>query len=98
MAPVFARLGKHYRRRIEFIAVNAYDRPDIAKRFGVSSTPTFVLTRKGKALRRFYGNIPEPLLKQHLEPHAPPAPEGEDEEEEERGLLSRLLGGLFGRN
>ena len=42
MAPVFARLGKHYRRRIEFIAVNAYDRPDIAKRFGVSSTPTFL--------------------------------------------------------
>ena len=98
MAPVFERLGKHYRKRIEFIAVNTYDRPDIAKRFGVKATPTFILTRKGKALRRFYGNIPEPLLKQHLKPHAPPAPEGEDEEEEERGLLSRLLGGLFGRN
>ncbi|MCH7999151.1 MAG: thioredoxin family protein [Chloroflexi bacterium] len=95
---MFARLGKHYRKRIEFIAVNTYDRPDIAKRFGVSSTPTFILTRKGKALRRFYGNIPEPLLKQHLAPHAPPAPEGEEEEEEERGLLSRFLGGLFGRN
>ncbi len=99
MAPVFARLGKHYRKRIEFIAVNTYDRPDIAKRFGVKSTPTFILTRKGKALRRFYGNIPEPLLKQHLASHAPPAPEGEDvDEDEERGLLSRLLGGLFGRN
>ena len=99
MAPVFARLGKHYRKRIEFIAVNTYDRPDIAKRFGVKSTPTFILTRKGKALRLFYGNIPEPLLKQQLAPHAPPAPEGADEEEErERGLLSRLLGGLFGRN
>jgi thiol-disulfide isomerase/thioredoxin len=35
MAPVFARLGKQYRRQIEFVAVNAYDRPDIAKRFGV---------------------------------------------------------------
>ena len=99
MAPVFARLGKHYRKRIEFIAVNTYDRPDIAKRFGVSSTPTFILTRKGKALRRFYGNIPEPLLKQHLASHAPPAPEGADEDEdEERGLLSRFLGSLFGRN
>ena len=99
MAPVFARLGKHYRKRIEFIAVNTYDRPDIAKRFGVSSTPTFILTRKGKALRRFYGNIPEPLLKQHLASHAPLLPEGEDvDEDEERGLLSRLLSGLFGRN
>ncbi len=96
MAPVFGRLAKHYRKRIEFIAVNAYDRPDIAKKFGVKSTPTFILTRKGKALRRFYGNIPEPLLKQHLEPHAPPPPEGEDDEGE-RGLLSRLFG-LFGRN
>ena len=43
----------------------------------------------------FRGNIPEAILKQHLEPHAPPAAEGDDEEE--RGLLSRLLG-LFGRN
>lgn len=96
MAPVFGRLAKHYRKRIEFIAVNAYDRPDIAKRFGVRATPTFVLIRKGKPLRRFYGNIPEPILKQHLAPYAPSPPEGE-EEEEERGLLSRLLG-LFGRN
>jgi thioredoxin-like negative regulator of GroEL len=95
MAPVFGRLGKHYRKRIEFIAVNVYDRPDIAKRFGVKSTPTFILTRKGKALRHFRGNIPDALLKQHLDPYAPPAVEGDDEEE--RGLLSRLLG-LFGRN
>ncbi|GAG23847.1 unnamed protein product [marine sediment metagenome] len=97
MAPVFARLGKHYRRVIEFIAVNAYDRPDIAKRFGVNATPTFILTRKGKALRHFRGNIPEALLKQYLDPYAPSLPEGEEEEEESRGLVSRLLG-LFGRN
>jgi thioredoxin-like negative regulator of GroEL len=97
MAPVFARLGKHYRRQIEFVAVNAYDRPDIANRFGVKATPTFILTRKGKALRRFYGNIPEALLKQYLDPYAPSPPEGEEEEEERGGLLSRLLG-LFGRN
>jgi thioredoxin-like negative regulator of GroEL len=98
MAPVFARLGKHYRKRIEFIAVNAYDRPDIAQRFGVKSTPTFVLTRNGKAVRRFFGSIPEAVLKQHLDPHAPPAPRGADGNEEEgRGLLSRLRG-LFVRN
>jgi thioredoxin 1 len=97
MAPVFSRLAKHYRRRIEFIAVNTYDRPDIARRFGVSSTPTFVLTRRGKALRRFVGNIPEQLLMQHLEPHAPPLAGGVDEDERP-GLLSRLLGGIVGRN
>ena len=97
MAPVFARLGKYYRRRIEFVAVNTYDRPDIAKRFGVKATPTFVLTRKGKALRRFYGNIPEAILKQNLDPYAPAPLEGEEGEEESGGLLSRLLG-LFGRN
>ncbi len=97
MAPVFARLGKHYHRQIEFVAVNAYDRPDIAKQFGVKATPTFILTRNGKALRRFYGNIPEALLKQYLDPYAPPSPEGEEEEEESGGLLSRLRG-LFGRN
>lgn len=94
MAPVFARLGKQYRKRIPFVAINASDRPDMAKKFGVSRTPTFVLTRKGKALRRFYGNIPEAVLKQYLDPVAPPPEEGEEEEEENRsgGLLSRIFG------
>jgi thioredoxin-like negative regulator of GroEL len=91
MAPVFGRLGKHYKRRIEFVAVNAYDRPDIAKRFGVSRTPTFILVRRGKALRHFYGNIPEPLLKQHLAPYAP-EPADEPREERRGGVLSRLFG------
>lgn len=90
MAPVFGRLSKFYRKRIEFVAVNAYDRPDIAKRFGVRQTPTFILMRRGKALRHFYGNIPEALLKQHLAPYAPVAPEAGDENE--RGsLISRLF-------
>ncbi len=96
MAPVFGRLAKHYRKRIEFIAVNAYDRPDMAKRFGVTAVPTFILVRSGKALRHFYGNIPEPLLKQHLAPYSPPAVEDE-EVEESRSFLARLLS-LFGRN
>ncbi len=98
MAPVFGRLAKHYRSRIEFIAVNAYDRPDMAKRFGVRAVPTFILMRKGKALRHFYGNIPEPLLKQHLAPYAPQPVDGEVESEGvKRGFRARLLG-LFGRN
>lgn len=91
MAPVFGRLAKHYRNRIEFIAVNAYDRPDMAKRFGVTAVPTFVLVRNGKALRRFYGNIPEPLLKQHLGSYAPASAGGQDEPQgAKQGLLSRL--------
>lgn len=92
MAPVFGRLSKFYRNRIEFVAVNAYDRPDIAKRFGVRQTPTFILMRRGKALRHFYGNIPEPLLRQHLAPYAPAAPEGGDENEH-GSLISRLFRG-----
>lgn len=79
MAPVFGRLGKRYKGRIAFIAVNVYDRPEMGKRFGVSATPTFVLVRKGKALHRFYGNIPELLLSKHLAPHAPPAPAAQDD-------------------
>ncbi len=96
MAPVFGRLGKFYRRRIEFIAINTYDRPDMAKRFGVSAVPTFILMRKGKALRRLYGNVPEPLLKQHLAPYAP-APAEIETPAEPHGLLRRLRG-LFGSN
>lgn len=98
MAPVFGRLAKHYRSRIEFIAVNAYDRPDMAKRFGVRAVPTFILMRKGKALRHFYGNIPETVLKQHLAPYAPPPADGEaGPEGAKQGRLSRLLGTLLRR-
>ena len=93
MAPVFGRLAKYYRNRIEFIAVNAYDRPDMAKRFGVKAVPTFILMRNGKPLRHLYGNIPEPLLKQHLAPYAPP-PVEEARNEERRGFLAGLLGFL----
>ncbi len=96
MAPVFGRLAKHYRRRIEFIAINAYDRPDMAKRFGVRAVPTFILMRNGKVLRHFYGNIPEPLLKQHLAPYAPTAVE-EADAGKPGGLLAQLRG-LFGSN
>lgn len=92
MAPVFARLGKYYRKRMPFIAINASDRPDMAKRFGVSRTPTFIVTRKGKALRRFHGNIPEAILKQYLDPFAPPPMDGEEDEEKRDGILSRLFG------
>lgn len=92
MAPVFARLGKEYRKRMPFIAINASDRPDMAKRFGVSRTPTFIVTRKGKALRRFYGNIPESILKRYLDPYAPSPAEDDSGEQERGGILSRLFG------
>lgn len=91
MAPVFERLGKRFKRRMEFVAVSVYDRPDIAGRFGVSSTPTFIVTRRGKALRHFYGVVHERVLTEHLEPYAFAAAES-DISEEKRGLLARLFG------
>lgn len=86
MAPVFERLAKRYKRRMEFVAVNVYDRPDIARRFGVTSTPTFIATRSGKTLRTFQGVIHERVMAEHLEPLALPAPEREPAEER-RGLF-----------
>ena len=97
MAPVFGRLAKAYKGRIEFVAINVYDRPDMAKRFGVRATPTFLLIRKGKALRHFYGNIPQPVLEQQLAPYAPRPPAQElpaSTEETGGGLVARLLRAL----
>ena len=95
MAPVFERLAKHYRKRVEFVAVNAYDRPDIVRRFAVQATPTFMIVRRGKALRRFQGNIPESVLRSQIDPYAPPPTA--DSSDDEGGLLARLRG-LFGNN
>ena len=72
MAPVFERLSKRFRGSSEFVAVSTYDRPDMAKRFGISSTPTFILARRGKAVRRFYGVIREQVLAEELSNFAPP--------------------------
>lgn len=94
MAPVFERLGKRYQGSIEFVAVSTYDRPDLAKKFGISSTPTFILARKGKALRRFYGVMREQALAEQLSAFAPPtAPPDLGGS----GLLGRIAG-LFRRN
>jgi len=94
MAPVFERVGKRYRGSIEFVAVNTYDRPDMAKRFGISSTPTFILVRRGKALKRFYGAIREQVLLEQLSAFAPP---NEATEQSGTGLFGRIAG-LFRRN
>lgn len=97
MAPVFGRLAKAFQGRIEFVAVNVYDRPDIARRFGVATTPTFILARKGKALRHFYGNIREPLLKRYLAPYAPQRPT-ETDAAPGGGLAARIFRRLRGRH
>ncbi len=47
----------------------------MAKRFGVRATPTFLLVRNARSLRHFHGNIPEPVLRQHLTSYAPPLDE-----------------------
>ena len=94
MAPVFERLGKRFQGSIEFVAVSTYDRPDMAKKFGISSTPTFILARRGKALRRFYGVIREQALAEQLSAYAPPtAPPDVGGS----GLLARITG-VFRRN
>ena len=94
MAPVFERLSKRYEGSIEFVAVSTYDRPDMAKKFGISSTPTFILARRGKALRRFYGVIREQALAEQLTAYAPPtAPPDVGGS----GLLARIAG-VFRRN
>ncbi|HUF52972.1 MAG TPA: thioredoxin family protein [Dehalococcoidia bacterium] len=89
MAPVFERLGKRFKRRMAFVAVSVYDREDIAKRFGVSSTPTFIITRRGKSLRHIYGVIHESKFAEQLETYALPAPP-EEPKDQKRGILERF--------
>ena len=89
-ATVFERHGKRFKRSMEFVAVSVYDRPDIAQRFGLSSTPTFIVTRRGKALRHFYGVVHERIMAEHLEPLALPTLVAAAEDEKP-GLLARLF-------
>ncbi len=54
--PALSRLQNQLGERLQVIEVNAYDRPDLAKRWGVLSVPTtFILDAQGQPQHVNYG-------------------------------------------
>jgi thioredoxin-like negative regulator of GroEL len=51
------------------VKLNVDGAPEVAARYGAMSIPLLVLFRGGEEIDRLVGAVPEPQLRQWLEPH-----------------------------
>ncbi|MBL7996911.1 thioredoxin [bacterium] len=67
VAPSVKQLAEELAGRLTVIKINVDEKPEIASQYGIQSIPTFMIFYKGKAVSRFSGAMPYPMLKQEVE-------------------------------
>jgi thioredoxin 1 len=67
MLPIFTRISKFYRGKINFARLNIDENPKIASEYEIFSAPTFILFKKGQPIKGLIGAVTEKRLKQILE-------------------------------
>ena len=55
LAPILAQLETEYAGRVEVVAVDVDDHPDLAQEHGVRAMPTVVVVRSGREVGRVVG-------------------------------------------
>jgi len=60
--PIYDELASQYHGRIRTLKINADDNPDIAKRYGVESTPTIKFFFFGRNIGEIVGYLPREQL------------------------------------
>jgi thioredoxin len=63
IAPVVAALGAEFAESVQLVLVNADDNPQLVGRFGVRSTPTFVVLDGASVVATMVGAQPAPVLR-----------------------------------
>jgi len=81
LSPILDRLAGEYRGRFRLAKINTDQFPDVAMQFGVRSLPTVMVMHDGQIVDGFMGAIPEGQIRELLEKHVGPPPEGADEGE-----------------
>lgn len=66
MAPVIEEVANRYGDKIKVGKLNVDEYPDIARRFGVMSIPTFILFENGQPSRQVVGAMSLEMLVQNL--------------------------------
>ena len=64
-------IGPDYHGRLRIVKLNVDESPQTAGRFGISSIPTMILFKDGKAVDHIVGAMPMQPLRQWLDRHAP---------------------------
>jgi thioredoxin len=76
-APTLKKLAGEYAGRVPVVQVNADENPELARRYGVSSTPTLVLFTAREAAGTLVGAQPEDAVRELLETVAEGRPSDE---------------------
>lgn len=63
VAPTVEKLAAEFAPRVAVVQVNADDNPELVRRFGVSSTPTFLVLDRGEQVASLVGAQPEAVLR-----------------------------------
>jgi thioredoxin 2 len=69
ISPIVERVGRQMAGRLKVVKLDVDAAPEVAARHGAQSIPLLVLFRAGEEIDRLVGAVPEPRLRQWLEPH-----------------------------
>lgn len=68
-APVLDQLSVDMEGRAKIFKVDVDQSPELAQRYGISSVPTMILFKNGRAVEKIVGFQPKAALKSKLEYH-----------------------------
>ncbi len=66
MGPIIDSLAGKYAGKVKIAKLNVDDAPDVAANFGVSTIPTLIFFKDGKAVHTMVGVTPEPELENQI--------------------------------
>ena len=67
VAPIVEELASQYQGKLKVAKVNVDDSPEVAQQFMVTSIPTFILFKDGKAADRTLGAMPKGQFQKFIE-------------------------------
>ena len=83
IGPLLEKLETQYGGRFKLVKIDSDQEQQLAAAFGIRSIPTCILLMNGQPVDGFMGALPEGKIKEFLDKHLPPAPQAEEEFEEE---------------
>lgn len=69
LEPTIAEMAERYRGRMDVVALNVDENPDVASNHAVLSLPTLILFRGGAEVERVVGNVRPKKLDKALAKH-----------------------------
>lgn len=67
--PIFVELAAEYVGRVKFVCLNIDQHRNLAIKFGITSIPTFIITKQGQVLGKVIGGKSHDDLKNFIESH-----------------------------